>query len=139
MTTTQQDDWEDIPVPAGSFMGWGPTPNQQPPVVGTVITYGDQDGQDFAGKPCPQVEVELSAPTYSVNKEGERFDYNTGDLVTVTAGGANLRKAVRAAHLTPGDRVSIAFTETLKVPKGTVKIFTVRVKRGAGADDEPPF
>lgn len=137
MTQQKQDEWEDVEVPSGTYIGWSDRPGQV--VTGTLLELGE--GQDFNGKPCPELEIELTTPAYSVNKEGERFDHGEGDVVKVTAGGANLKKAVRAAKLSVGDLVWIQFSSTEKVPKGTVKIFNVRVRRGAGAvaEEEPPF
>lgn len=139
MSQQQTDQWEDVDVPSGSYIGWDTKPGQV--VTGKVLDYGDQTGQDFNGKPCPEVEIELAQATYSVTKEGERFEHEAGDVVKVTAGLANLKKAVRAAKVQTGDEIWLKFTSTEKVPKGTVKIFSARVRRGGGAaaDDEPPF
>jgi hypothetical protein len=137
--TQQTDEWEEVEVPAGTFISWSDRPGQV--VTGKVLEYGDQDGTDFDGKPCPRLEVELAKAAYSVNKSGDRFEHEAGDVVTLNAGLANLKKGVRAAKLSPGDEVWISFASLEKVPKGQVKVFTVRVRRGAGtvAEEEPPF
>lgn len=141
------EQWEEIEVPKGSFMSWADRPGQS--ITGRVVEYAPTGGTDFNDDPCPQVVLEITRDAYSVNKQGERYDYATGDLVTVNAGLSNLKKAVRRADPEPGDLLDIAFTDTEKADKGTVKIFRVRIARGAGkapaaraaapAQSEPPF
>jgi len=135
--------WETIEVPKGSFISWGDRPGQE--VVGRVLDYDATGGTDFNDQPCPQLSVELTADAYSVNKAGERFDHGRGDVVTLNCGLANLKRAIRAAALDPGDLVSIRFDSTDRADKGTVKVFVVKVARGAGrrtsepASSAPPF
>jgi hypothetical protein len=98
-----------------------------------------------------------------VNKENERTTYEPGEELSLTAGQANLKKAVKKAHrefgLNPGVMVRIELDHFEKVPSGRVKVFDVQVDTstrksaaavadddghdgGGGAtadDDEPPF
>ena len=138
------DGWEDVPVPKGAFISWGDTPGQS--VIGKVLSYDEQGGTDFAGKECPQIDIELVDDAYSVNKLGERFDYPAGELVTLNAGLVNLKRALRSAEPRAGDLIKITFASTFKSKNGTAKLFDVKMKRGAAVtssaaavDDEPPF
>jgi len=91
-------------------------------VVGEVLAV--QRGNDFNGKPCPQIIVRT----------------DDGEERTVTAGQAQLRaKLADPEHgrPRPGDRIAIVFTRTEKVDKGTLKHFDVQVKRGAGVVSAP--
>jgi hypothetical protein len=125
------EQWEEIEVPRGSFIGWAERPGQE--VIGKVVAYAVNGGTDFNDQPCPQVVIDLTARAYSVNKQGERFDYDAGDLVTVNAGLANLKAAIRKADPAPGDLLKISFSDTDKASKGTVKVFNVKIMRGGGA------
>jgi len=139
------EQWEEIEVPKGSYMSWGDRPGQE--LTGRVVEYTPTGGTDFNDDPCPQVTVELTRDTYSVNKVGERFDHPAGELLTINAGLANLKKAIRRADPEPGDLLNVAFADTDRADKGTVKVFKVRIARGAGKvaqqasrqSDAPPF
>lgn len=139
--------WEEIEVPRGSFISWANGPGQV--VQGEVVAYSPTKGTDFNDDPCPQVIIDLTAPAESINKAGEVFEYDAGDLVTVNAGLTNLAKALRKADPSPGDLLRIQFTDTEKSTKGVVKIFSVKIARGSGqarqkasapaASSAPPF
>lgn len=98
----------------------------------------------------PGVDLILAERAASFNKSGDRTDFDAGEEVSVTAGGVNLKKAIRKAAPEVGDLIKIELTEFVKTSNGTAKIFDVRVKRGGGTlpsaaksaapiDDEPPF
>lgn len=145
-------DWEEIEVPKGAYIGWGDRAGQH--VTGNVLAYLDNGGTNFAGDSCPQISIELTEKAASFNKAGERTDFPAGELVVVNAGLANLSRAVRAAALNTGDLVKIELSDFEKVTAGTVKIFSIKVARGAGKaaassvstsakaapiEEEPPF
>lgn len=144
--------WETVEVPRGSYIGWGNRTGQH--VTGRVVGYDDRGGTDFNGDPCPQLSVELTERAASFNKEGERTDFDAGELVILNCGQASLKRAVRAAALNTNDLVKVEFVDTEKVDKGTVKVFEIKVARGAGKaaaaasaparsaapmEEEPPF
>lgn len=147
-------EWEEVEVPRGAFIGWGNRTGQH--VTGKVIGYDDRGGTDFNGDPCPQLSVELTEKAASINKEGERSDFEPGELVVLNCGQVSLKRAVRAASLENGDLVKIELTNLVKVDKGQVKEFSIKVARGAGKtsassrptsagsssapiEEEPPF
>lgn len=154
--------WEKVEVPIGTYIGWGNKPKQH--VTGTVLDYDEVGGTDFNDKVCPLLEVELTERAASFNKELERTNYDPGETVFLTCGLTSLKRAVKKAELKRGDLVKIELDGTEKVDKGTVKIFSIQVARGAGKisdkaaeaspgrlddddpgpgapddDDEPPF
>jgi quercetin dioxygenase-like cupin family protein len=141
------ENWEEIEVPRGSFISWADKPGQI--VQGAVVTYDPRGGTDFNDQPCPQVIIDLTAHAESINKAGEVFEYDAGDMVTVNAGQANLAKALRKADPQPGDLLKITYADTEKSAKGTVKVFAVKIARGSGTarpkatstrqSSEPPF
>lgn len=153
--------FQKVEVPAGSYMGWSETKPGQV-FEGHVIEYGEMDGTDYAKNPCPLLTVKLTRKATSVNKQNERTTYEPGEELSLTAGQANLKKAVKKAHrefgLTPGTLVRIELDHFEKVPNGRVKVFDVQVDtstrgtseaaaaaeddhEGGGdqGDDEPPF
>lgn len=127
---TQQ--WEEVEVPRGAYISWGNAIGQT--VVGRVITYSDTGGTDFNEKPCPQLELELVEPAYSINKEGIRSDHLAGEFVVLNCGGANMQRGVRKAALDPGDLVRITLKAIEPLPGGkSVKVFGFQVLRGGGS------
>jgi hypothetical protein len=125
-----QPPWETIEVPQGSFIGWGDHAGQY--VMGKVISYDATGGTDFNQQVCPRLDVELHEPAASFTKEGTRSDYPAGAFVALNCGLANLKRSIIAAQLNIGDLVKITLTSFEKVDRGTVKIFEVKVARGAG-------
>lgn len=126
--------FETVDVPSGSYIAWGPTPGQV--VTGKVLEYSPAGETDFNGNPCPGLTLELVEAAYSVNKAGERHDHGVGDLVTVTCGLANLKRAVQAAALSAGDIVRLSYTGQGQSANGTFKVFEVAVARGAGRNTQ---
>ena len=138
--------WEEVEVPRGAYISWGDKVGQH--VTGRVLDFDEQGGTDFNGNPCPQVSIELTAAAASINKQGQRTDYPAGELVVLNCGQVGLKRAVRAASLGSGDLVKIELVNLVKVDKGTVKEFSIKVARGqrqpatvpaAAADATPPF
>lgn len=127
---SQEPQWETIEVPRGAYISWGNAPGQA--VTGRVIDYLPAGGTDFDGNPCPQLSVELRAPTFSMNKFGERTDFGVGELVVLNCGQASLKRAVQAAQIAPGDLIKLVFARTATAAKGDVKEFDIQVARGAG-------
>jgi hypothetical protein len=151
--------FQKVEVPAGNYMGWS---SSKPGQVfqGTVVEYDETGGTDFKKDPCPLLVVKLTRKATSVNKENERTTYEVGEELSLTAGQANLKKAVKKAHreygLNRGVEVRIELDHFEKVPEGKVKVFDVQVdtstrdtsttsddddhfEGGGGSDDEPPF
>ena len=140
-------DWEEISVPKGAYIGWGSKPSQH--VTGKVLEFSHDGGTDFAGNRCPSIAIELTEKAASINKEGDRTDYDAGEIVQLNAGQVSLKRALRAADPSPGDLVKITLDNLIKTANGTVKEFGIKIARGAGAStkaavaaddsDEPPF
>jgi len=131
------DDWEDVQVPRGTFVGWGTKPGQK--MTGKVLTYDETGGSDFNGNPCPQVVAELTEPFTNYRDKGTVEEtIAAGELVSITCGQANLKRTVRAAALEPGNLFQLAFTDTFKAEKGDGKVFEMKVNRtrpaGVAAD-----
>lgn len=141
-----QPQWEEIIVPRGAYIGWGTKPGQH--VTGRVTDYQPAGGQDFNGEPCPQISIELTEKAASFNKDGERSDFDAGELVVLNAGQVSLRRALRAADPSPGDLIKVIMSNLGKTAKGNpVKEFDIKIARGAGGPakavengfDDPPF
>jgi hypothetical protein len=141
-------EWEEVEVPRGAYISWGTKAGQH--VTGRVVDYNLTGGNDFNEQPCPQIAVELTEPAASINKEGERTDFEPGELVQLNAGQVSLKRALRAADPSPGDLVKITLSDLVKTAKGTVKEFSIKIARGAAVntkpaaaqtdnDDAPPF
>ena len=128
-------DFETVNVPAGAFIGWHDQPGQI--VMGKVLDYDPSSGQDFSGGRCPQVVIELVEPASSFNRNGDRTDFGAGEMVTITAGQANLRRGILAADLSRGDVVRITHSSNQETTNGTVKIFEIAVARGAAPEMAP--
>jgi hypothetical protein len=136
--------YETIEVPRTPFIGWGTREGQF--VEGIVTDYDPVGGNDYNGKECPLLEIELVKPAASFNKEGDRTDYKPGETVSMTCGQANLKKAVRKGNPKPGNMILIKLSGKEKTPNGTVKIYTVQVDRSqsngsnskASSPSEPP-
>jgi hypothetical protein len=142
-----EPNWTEIEVPRGAYIGWGNKAGQH--VTGSVLEYSLDGGRDFNGNSCPTLAVELTEKAASVNKDGDRTDHEAGELVQLNAGQVSLKRALRAADPSPGDLVKITLSNLVKTDKGTVKEFSIKIARGAGAstsskaapaaDDDPPF
>lgn len=140
-------EWEEVTVPKGAYISWGTKAGQH--VTGKVLEYSIDGGSDFAGNRCPSVAIELTEPAASINKEGERTDFDAGEIVQLNAGQVSLKRALRAADPSTGDLVKITLENLVKTANGTVKEFGIKIARGAGvskgaasranSDDDPPF
>lgn len=131
---TDNFSFSDVDVPQGAYIGWADVPGQV--VTGKVLSFDLEGGTDFAGKVCPQLEVELIEPAYSVNKAGARTDFGAGEFVVITCGLANLKRNIRAADPHPGDVIKLTYSETASSANGTVKIFRTQIARGAAGQSE---
>lgn len=126
-------DWEDVDVPeGGSFISFGNKVGQH--VTGAVIDYREDGATNLKGNPCPLVIIRLTERAASINKDGDRTDYDAGETVNVSAGPAGLDRAVRAAKLKRGDLTKITLAELIPVAKGKFKKFAIKVARGGGLD-----
>jgi hypothetical protein len=130
--TTQ---WEEVDVPRGAFISWGAATGQH--VTGKVLSFDPAGGSDFNGNTCPQLSIELTESAASINKDGNRTDFDAGELVVLNCGQVSLKRAVHAAQLNVGDLVKIELSNLVKVDKGTVKEFSIKVARGAGNTSTP--
>ena len=150
------EDWEKVDAPRGTYVGWGNKTGQF--VQGTVLDYDEHGGTDYAGAPCPLLEIELTERAASFDKELNRSNFDPGELVMLTCGQKALKRHVKKAEPKRGDLIKITLDSTEKSAAGTVKLFEVLLKRGAGKiseaaakatedgglgadneDDEPPF
>lgn len=127
--------WEEVSVPRGAFISWGTTIGQH--VTGKVLAFDVAGGSDFNGNSCPQLSIELTEQAASINKAGDRFDHATGDLVVLNCGQASLKRAVLAAQPNAGDLIKITLAGLEKAKQGQVKVFDIKVARGAGGPVAP--
>ena len=129
--TINWDDAEQIEVPQGAYIGWG-KPGQV--VVGTVVSYSDNGGEDFNKQPCPLLSLELLADCDSYREKGtKRETLSKGERVVINAGQHNLKKALLEATPRPTDKIRIEFTEEVALKGGnSVKKFGVKIVRGDG-------
>lgn len=148
--------WEDVEVPVGSFISWGSRAGQH--VTGVVLEFSEEGGTDFNGNVCPQIAVQLTEKAASINKEGERTDFDKGAEVIVNGGQVRLGRALKQAKPKRGDLIKLEIAGVERTSSGnTLKDFKVKIARGAGVDlitetvssapasvnddfgDEPPF
>lgn len=121
-------EFQDIEVARGRYIGWG---RQGQTVTVRVDSYDPVGGTDANDRPCPQLVGTLTEAADNYRERGtvhERLD--TGELVTVTAGIANLKAGLLAADPHPGDLVRMEFADTYKTAKGTGKVIKVQIARG---------
>lgn len=124
--------FESVVVPAGAFIGWASEPGQV--ITGIVTLFEEKGGTNYEGEPCPLLELRLTEPCYSVNKRGERTDFQAGETVSITAGQANLKRNLRAAYPDRGDVIRIRMASIERTANGDAKVFQTEIARGAGLD-----
>lgn len=126
--------WEEIRVPAGSYIGWGNHPNCVGQyAMGVVISYDPTGGTTQKGEVCPETTLELVEPAASFDKQNARTDYLAGALVQITHSQVSSKKAALAADAKPGDLIKYTMTEYLigqGKESGDVKVFGVNIVRG---------
>ena len=122
-------EWETVTTPRGEFIGWGTIPGQF--VQGKVLSFDPNGGTDALQRICPEVIIELTEKAASFTKN-ERKDYDAGTVVAVTCGQTSLKRDIVSANLVPGDMVRIELDKLVNTPRGTAKIFEIKVKRGDG-------
>ena len=127
--------WNTVDVPAGSYIGWGNQPGQT--VIGKILSLDPTGGTDYNGGSCPELGLELIEATRSFNKEGQAFDHAAGELVNITAGGANLKRGISAAigqGMGVGDLIKLTLEEIKPLSGGkSVKIFSCQYAKGSAA------
>lgn len=128
--------FETVTVPQGAFIGWHESPGQV--VTGKVLSYDAAGGQDFNGGRCPQIVLELVEAASSFSKSGERSDFAAGEMVTITAGQANLKRGILAASPVTGDVLRITYARQERTANGTVKVFELQIARGTGGPTQAP-
>lgn len=126
--------WQKVEAPRGSYIGWGSRTGQH--VTGTVVDYDEHGGTDYAGKPCPLLEIELTERAASFDKELNRTNFDAGELVMLTCGQTALKRHVKKAEPKRGDLIQIKLDRTEKSANGTVKLFDVQIARGQGKVSE---
>jgi len=127
--------FEDIDIPQGSFIGWNELGQT---VTGKVVSYSNDGATDFNDQPCPQLVIELTEQAVTFKDKGSvKETIDAGEFATITAGQANLKKALQAAVLAVGDIVRIRYESNYKTGKGEGKAFKVQVARGAGVAAKP--
>lgn len=121
-----------VEIPQGTFIGWG---KKGQIVTVKVASFDPTGGTDFGGKPCPLLVGELVEACDNYKDKGTTLErLNAGELVSVTAGQANLKRGLLAADPTPGDVVRMSFTDTYKTANGEGKVIEVAIARGATPD-----
>lgn len=151
-------EWEQIEVPRGQYIGWGNREGQH--VTGTVLDIDPHGATTVNGDPCPLLEIELTEAAASFDKEGNQTNFGAGETVCLSVSQKNLQRGIKKAALRSNDLVKIELIDKERTANGTVKIFDIKVARGAGkarsngqsqpkpqpaaagfgnADEEPPF
>lgn len=130
-----ENGWEEVEAPIGNFIGWGRVGQT---VTGKVIFYTHDGGTDFNGQACPQITIELQGQADSYKEKGTQLvSFDSGQVVMINAGQANLKANVVAAQLMPGNLVQIAYVGDQALPGGkAVKQFKIRVNRQAGVSTQ---
>lgn len=130
--------WNDIEsnvIPDGRYIGWGKIGQA---ITGEVIKYADEGGTDFNGSPCPLLILELVDAADNYRDKGTTLErLEAGELVSISAGQANLARHLRGTEPKPGDVVRITFASTYKGSKGEGKSFEMKIARGARRRAEP--
>jgi hypothetical protein len=124
-------DWDTadkVDVATGSYLSWASKPGQT--VTGLVLNYTDDGGTNANGDPCPQLNIELTEPAYSVNRDGDRTDYEIGHQITLNTGQVRLKNQVKKLAPTPDDLIKIDYVGLVQGSRGKIKDFQVRVLRG---------
>ena len=127
--------WDAIPaveVPQGAFVGWGRVGQH---VTGIVRGYSPDAGSDFNDQPCPLLTVELTMVAENWRDKGTTKEtLEAGELVSITAGQAGLRRRLHAVEPRVGDAIRVIYDGEYPTGKGTGKSFEVKLVRGAGLD-----
>lgn len=122
--------FEPITAVGGSdFFAWGNDPGQI--LVGIIRAYDPVGGQTFNGDPCPQLELELVEPVRSIASSGAYSEHAKGEMITLTAGQASLKRLLSATPLPMvGDVIRIHFDSKVKTASGgMMKHFDVQIAR----------
>lgn len=125
-------DWEEISVPRGAYISWGQEIGQH--VTGRVLEYGIDSGQDFNGKACPSIALELIEPADSISSKG-RSRHDEGEVIQLDVAQESLKRALRAADPSPGDLVKITLERLVQRPNGIGKEFSIKIARQAAQNE----
>jgi hypothetical protein len=134
MSDIQWDGVPEVAVPQGTFIGWGRVGQT---ITGIVRGYSADAGSDFKNEPCPLLTLELTAPAENYRDKGTtRETIAAGELVSITAGQAGLRRRLHAITPPPrvGDAMRVMYDGTYPTGKGDGKSFEVKHVAGAGLD-----
>jgi hypothetical protein len=122
-------EFQKIEIPQGTFIGWGRKGQQ---VTVKVASFDPTGGKDFNGATCPQMIGTLTDDCTNYKDKGATEEtLKAGEMVTVTAGVANLKRGLLAADPTPGDIVRMTFSDTYKTANGDGKVIDVEIARGS--------
>lgn len=132
MTDINWDAIPEVAVPQGTFVGWARVGQT---ITGIVRGYSTDGGSDYNDAPCPLLTVELTQPGESYRDKGAtRETLAMGELASITAGQAGLRRRLLAAEPKVGDAIRVTYSGTYPTGKGEGKDYEVKVVRGAGLD-----
>lgn len=132
--------FEDVVVPQGTYISWGPKPGQD--ITVRVVSYDPTGGTDFNGAACPQLVGVLTGTVTNYREKGSVTEELEADtMVTINCGLANLKRNVQSAAPEAGDLLRLHYYDLAKSDKGDVKLFKAQIARGAGkapaaADDD---
>lgn len=122
-------EFQKIEIPQGTFIGWGRKGQQ---ITAKVLSYDPTGGRDFNGDPCPQLIGELADACDNYKDKGATHEtLDAGEMITITAGIANLKRGLQAADPSPGDVVRLTFSDTYRTANGDGKVIDVEIARGA--------
>lgn len=124
-------EFKTIEVPTGKFISWGKL-NQQ--VTVRTVAFDPTGGRDFNNNICPQLIGTLTEACDNYRERGtvhERLE--AGEMVTINAGVANLKKGLLMADPKPGDLIRLTFTDTYKTAQGDGKVIKVEHAPGEQA------
>jgi hypothetical protein len=121
-------EYKTIDVPTGLFIGWGKVGQQ---VTLRVVTFDATGGTDAQGRTCPQLIGTLTEDCDNYRERGTVHErLKAGEMVTVNAGLANLKKGLLIADPKPGDLVRMTFVDTYKTAQGEGKVIKVEHAKG---------
>jgi hypothetical protein len=121
-------DFKTVDIPQGTFIGWG---KKGQTVTVKTLSFDPIGGSDFNRNPCPQLVGTLVEACDNYKDKGTAHEtLAAGELVTVTAGQANLKRGLMAADPKPGDLVRMTYTDTYKTAQGEGKVIQVEIAPG---------
>jgi hypothetical protein len=129
------DQFRTIDVPTGLFISWGKLGQQ---VTLRVVSFDPTGGRDVNDKVCPQLIGTLTEACDNYREHGTVHErVAEGEMVTVNAAVANLKKGLLICDPKKGDLVRLTFADTYKTAKGDGKVIKVEhAPAPAGVSEE---